>query len=148
ISSELKEIRLPYRESPRPTGGARDTLARAEQQIDQLIEMLAAEHATEQRSGQAAGRTAYETTRQIAGRATPRLAPRRRTAEYRPEEIEQPAASRSAAAQALQNDAVPAGTADAPTAQALELSIVMPCLDEADTVGNCVLKALYAIEKM
>ncbi len=30
----------------------------------------------------------------------------------------------------------------------LELSIVMPCLDEADTVGNCVLKALYAIEKM
>lgn len=30
----------------------------------------------------------------------------------------------------------------------LELSIVMPCLDEAETIGNCVLKALYAIEKM
>lgn len=30
----------------------------------------------------------------------------------------------------------------------LELSIVMPCLDEADTVGTCVLKAKYAIEKM
>ncbi|MCA9132581.1 MAG: glycosyltransferase family 2 protein [Planctomycetales bacterium] len=30
----------------------------------------------------------------------------------------------------------------------LELSIVMPCLDEADTVGTCILKAIYAIEKM
>lgn len=29
----------------------------------------------------------------------------------------------------------------------LELSIVMPCLDEADTVGNCVLKALYTLER-
>lgn len=32
--------------------------------------------------------------------------------------------------------------------QPLELSIVMPCLDEADTVGNCVLKALYSLDKM
>ncbi len=32
--------------------------------------------------------------------------------------------------------------------QPVELSIVMPCLDEADTVGNCVLKARYAIEKL
>ncbi len=30
----------------------------------------------------------------------------------------------------------------------LELSIVMPCLDEAETVGNCVLKAQYALEKL
>lgn len=32
--------------------------------------------------------------------------------------------------------------------EALELSIVMPCLDEAETVGNCVLKAQYALEKL
>ncbi len=30
----------------------------------------------------------------------------------------------------------------------LELSIVMPCLDEAETVGNCVLKAQYALDKL
>ncbi len=30
----------------------------------------------------------------------------------------------------------------------LELSIVMPCLDEAQTIGTCVLKALYAIDRM
>lgn len=30
----------------------------------------------------------------------------------------------------------------------LELSIVMPCLDEAETIGNCVLKALYALERL
>lgn len=33
-------------------------------------------------------------------------------------------------------------------AEVLELSIVMPCLDEAETVGNCVLKAQYALEKL
>ena len=43
VSSELKEIRLPYRDSARPVSNAHDTLAHAEQQIDQLIEMLAAE---------------------------------------------------------------------------------------------------------
>lgn len=30
----------------------------------------------------------------------------------------------------------------------LELSIVMPCLNEAETVGNCVLKAQYALDKL
>lgn len=30
----------------------------------------------------------------------------------------------------------------------IELSVVMPCLDEAETIGNCVLKAQYALEKM
>lgn len=29
-----------------------------------------------------------------------------------------------------------------------ELSIVMPCLNEADTIGTCVLEATYAIERM
>ena len=32
--------------------------------------------------------------------------------------------------------------------ETLELSIVMPCLDEAETIGNCVLKALYALDKL
>jgi glycosyltransferase involved in cell wall biosynthesis len=32
--------------------------------------------------------------------------------------------------------------------QTIELSVVMPCLDEADTVGNCILKAHYALERM
>lgn len=30
----------------------------------------------------------------------------------------------------------------------IELSIIMPCLNQADTVGNCVLKALYAFERL
>jgi hypothetical protein len=30
----------------------------------------------------------------------------------------------------------------------VELSIVMPCLDEADTVGTCILKAVYSLEQM
>ncbi len=30
----------------------------------------------------------------------------------------------------------------------MELSIVLPCLDEADTVGTCILKAIYALERM
>lgn len=34
------------------------------------------------------------------------------------------------------------------TSEPLELSIVMPCLDEADTVGTCVLKAIYSLEQM
>ena len=29
-----------------------------------------------------------------------------------------------------------------------EVSIVMPCLDEGDTIGTCVLEATYAIERM
>jgi glycosyltransferase involved in cell wall biosynthesis len=29
-----------------------------------------------------------------------------------------------------------------------ELSVVMPCLDEADTVGTCVSKALHAIDRV
>lgn len=32
--------------------------------------------------------------------------------------------------------------------ESLELSIVMPCLDEADTVGSCVLKARSALEQL
>lgn len=148
VSSELKEIRLPYRDSARPVGNARDTLAHAEQQIDQLIEMLAAEQATEQRSGQAAKLAVDEPAEQIARQAIERLAPRRRTAEYRPEQIERAAAIRSAPAQTLHSGDARVGKPDSASAQALELSIVMPCLDEADTVGNCVLKALYAIEEM
>lgn len=34
------------------------------------------------------------------------------------------------------------------SSEPIELSVVIPCLDEADTVGNCVLKALYAIAKL
>ena len=33
-----------------------------------------------------------------------------------------------------------------PECEQLELSIVMPCLNEAETVGNCVLKAQYALD--
>lgn len=32
--------------------------------------------------------------------------------------------------------------------ETLELSVVIPCLDEADTVGSCVLKARQALERM
>ena len=30
----------------------------------------------------------------------------------------------------------------------IELSVIMPCLNQADTVGNCVLKAQYAFERL
>lgn len=30
----------------------------------------------------------------------------------------------------------------------VELSIVIPCLDEADTVGTCILKAVYSLERL
>ncbi len=30
----------------------------------------------------------------------------------------------------------------------IELSVVIPCLDEAETVGNCILKAHYALDRM
>ena len=57
-------------------------------------------------------------------------------------------AERSATNNAAANWSViePASQPEADTE--VELSIVMPCLDEADTVGNCVLKALYSLEKM
>ena len=35
-----------------------------------------------------------------------------------------------------------AGGTDAPRAEALELSIVLPCLNESETVGVCVAKAV------
>ncbi len=38
--------------------------------------------------------------------------------------------------------------ASAAKVETIELSIVMPCLDEADTVGTCILKAMHALEKM
>jgi len=37
--------------------------------------------------------------------------------------------------------------ADPEPEQPIEVSIVMPCLDEADTVGSCITKALSAIEQ-
>lgn len=94
--AELNEIRLPYRR-----GSAKETAARAEQTIDNLVDLLAEEQS---HSAPSPGRPSSRTV-------TPRQA-------------------------------------DEVSTEELELSIVMPCLDEADTVGNCVLKALYAIEKM
>lgn len=44
-------------------------------------------------------------------------------------------------------DAVPSNPSIEPV-ESVELSIVMPCLDEADTVGTCVSKALNAIQEM
>lgn len=44
--------------------------------------------------------------------------------------------------QAISGEAPEAGT------DQIELSVVMPCLDEAETIGNCVLKAIYALEKL
>lgn len=39
---------------------------------------------------------------------------------------------------------------DSPASQTdqLEISVVMPCLDEAETIGNCILKSIYALEKL
>jgi glycosyltransferase involved in cell wall biosynthesis len=41
---------------------------------------------------------------------------------------------------------VPALVVPLPQVEAVELSVVMPCLNEAETVGTCIQKALYAIE--
>ncbi len=153
MSAELKEIRLPYRDRVRPTAGPLSTLAHAEQKIDQLIEMLAAEQALDQYGGQV---TAAQTIAQSvgtalaerAGQVTERLVPRRRSAEAEPQLMEPEEAPRRATVLSLHSGKAEADSPTSPAAQAIELSIVMPCLDEADTVGTCVLKALYAIEKM
>ncbi len=112
--NELTEIRLPYRQAPRPTANSLDAVARAEQQMDLLVDLLAIEQTLEQ--------TLHVSTPTALESLT----------------------VRSGAATKPQSTSVPAGAASEP----LELSIVMPCLDEADTVGTCVLKAMYAIEKM
>ncbi len=43
-------------------------------------------------------------------------------------------------------DAAPAPEAERPAAAAVEVSVVMPCLDEADTVAVCVRKARQALQ--
>lgn len=57
--------------------------------------------------------------------------------------LARPAAIRSSASQSAVTE-TPAQCEREP----LELSIVMPCLNEAETVGNCVLKAQYALDKL
>ncbi len=42
----------------------------------------------------------------------------------------------------------PIPVADSEDKDLIDLSVVMPCLDEADTVGNCILKARYALERL
>ncbi len=103
-SNELNEIRLPYRPGNTQRGSTADVLARAEQQLDNLVELLAAERALDRR-------------------------PLNRL-------------------ERIKTTHLPAVTSQQPPEQQLELSIVMPCLDEADTVGNCVLKAVCALQKM
>jgi hypothetical protein len=39
-------------------------------------------------------------------------------------------------------------TADANLSEPVEISVVIPCLGHAASIGNCVLKAVYAIEKL
>lgn len=118
--AELTEIRLPYRESLRPALQVADVVARAEQQLDHLVDLLAAEQTLERQS---------QTRSKSQSRSLPTAL----------ESLCQSPASRSDKS---------AQTENLLAAEPLELSIVMPCLDEADTVGTCVLKALYAIEKM
>ena len=38
-------------------------------------------------------------------------------------------------------------SAFSPAAAGIELSVVMPCLNEADTIGTCISKALAAFER-
>lgn len=118
--AELTEIRLPYRESPRPVGQVADVIARAEQQLDNLVDLLAAEQTLDRQSQ------------------------RRTNSQGR----RQPTALESLCQSPITRADETAQAADSMSAEPLELSIVMPCLDEADTVGTCVLKAFYAIEKM
>lgn len=48
----------------------------------------------------------------------------------------------------VESTRMPVTTTSSPVATEYELSIVMPCLNEADTVGTCVRKAHAAIDKM
>ena len=124
--AELTEIRLPYRESPRPVGQLTDVVARAEQQLDNLVDLLAAEQTLD---------------RQSLGRS---VNPRH----SEPTALEalcQPVTEQAGKTEQTGRTEQARNLLEA---EPLELSIVMPCLDEADTVGTCVLKALYAIEKM
>lgn len=116
--AELTEIRLPYRDSPRPALQVADVVAlpNSSSTIWSIYSLRSKRSIGNRHAARPAGVVA---------------SPRR-------EALCQPSISRSDKTGAAEEllAAVP-----------LELSIVMPCLDEADTVGTCVLKALYAIEK-
>ncbi len=103
-STELNEIRLPYRQGNNRRDAGSDVAARAEQQLDNLVQMLAAEQSLDRRPLNRAAKSKIVST--------------------------------------------PAPSTSQPAEEQLELSIVMPCLDEADTVGTCVLKAVTALQKM
>ncbi len=118
--AELTELRLPYRESSRPAHSVADVVDRAEKQLDKLVDLLAAAQTLDRQSRR------NSATREGAS-------PTALEALCMPSPVRKDTAGQSC---------------DGPSAETLELSIVMPCLNEADTVGTCVLKALYAIDKM
>ncbi len=125
--NEITEIRLPYRESQRRTVNSLDAVARAEQQMDNLVDLLAIDQSFD---------------KPFAGTSTVALESALDSLCARSSLGSE---SRLRATKTVSPDS---GVANKASPVILELSIVMPCLDEADTVGNCVLKAMYAIEKM
>ena len=66
----------------------------------------------------------------------------------------EPAVAKRKTSDAQKSSVLPSGANAEPHADhvcaqnALELSVVMPCRDEAETIGNCVLKALYSLDKL
>ncbi|MGN6133679.1 MAG: glycosyltransferase family 2 protein [Aureliella sp.] len=114
-----------------PVHGRDRVIDRAEQQFDQLLDLLAAD--------QIGADTRRTNRRPAAARQNAGLAPTRMDVELQASRIEELLEA------SLEDDLSSSGSAEN---ELLELSIVMPCLDEGETIGNCVLKAMYALEKL
>lgn len=124
-----------------PVQGRDLVVDRMEQQFDQLLNLLAAD----QIGGDMVREPAY-----CAGGPFKRTMRRDQVA----------SGDRTASSDAMLNEPSPELSANrndkeldqndsqSSSPGALELSIVMPCLDEGETIGNCVLKAMYALEKL
>lgn len=117
-----------------PVHGRDPLVDRIEQQFDQLLDLLAVDqHAVGTR--RRAARSSF---------ATPSLADQPFAYVQRIEDL----CVEALGADAAHDIGCDSGTVPTEADDVIELSIVMPCLDEAETIGNCVLKALYAIEKL
>jgi glycosyltransferase involved in cell wall biosynthesis len=119
IHGELTDVVLPKRMGPSSHAD------RVERQFDHLIDLLAVDQFLDSHPTDIATSNQTASVSDVAARIAP---------QPNPAVAETPVKY------------VPVDVSSKPAQ--LELSVVIPCLDEADTVGACVLKALDAIAKL
>ncbi len=125
VHGELTEMMLPKR------SGRSSTADRVEQQYDHLIDLLAVDHVLDH---------PVEMVDQVAATVAAPIPNPPAAVETRIAKQPSPAVSQEPARFTPYYPNRKAAT--------IELSVVMPCLDEADTVGACIVKAQDAISRM